>query len=112
MIESSKDILFVTLAFCAIWLTVFLCWLLYYLMAAVRDVEVIMRQVKDAVEKIDHLAHLLHEKVERSAGAFAVGAQAAKEIVTWALKQRQQNAEGAPRVRRTKKVAADEPSVE
>ncbi len=107
MIETSKDLLFVTLAFCVIWLTVFLCWLLYYLMAAVRDAEIIMRRVREAVETIDHLAHVVHDKVERSAASFTLAAQAAKEIIGWAMAQRRAASE-EPRPRRRKKAEAED----
>ena len=88
LIASSNDLLFVVLAFCTLWLTVFLSWLLYYIISIVRDAESLVRQVKDAVMKVDHLAHALHDKVDRSAASFALVAQAVKEIVTWAIEQR------------------------
>jgi len=43
LIESSKDLLYIVLAFCLLWLTVFLSWLLYYLIAIVRDAEHLVR---------------------------------------------------------------------
>lgn len=36
MIESSKDVLNLTLAFCSIWITVLLCWLLFYLISTIK----------------------------------------------------------------------------
>jgi hypothetical protein len=87
-IESSKDMLFIVLAFCVLWLTIFLSWLLYYVIAIVRDTESLVRQVKHAIEKIDELAHTAHEKMERSAASFTLIAQALKEVVSWAIKER------------------------
>ena len=63
-IETSKDLLYVVLAFCVLWLTVFLSWLLYYVIAIVRDAESLIKQVKGAVEKVDSLAHAVHEILE------------------------------------------------
>jgi len=110
MIESSKDLLFIVLAFCAIWLTVFLCWLLYYAMALMRDVEVIMRNVRDAVEKVDKLAHLLHDKVEKSAVSLGFVLQAARELIMWALQQRREKSEAAAKssAKSKKKLAKED----
>lgn len=87
-IETSKDLLFVVLAFSVLWLTIFLSWLLYYLIAIVRDAEMLIRQVKNAVGKIDELAHAAHEKMERSAASFTLIAQAVKELVVWGIKEK------------------------
>lgn len=88
LIETSKDLLFVVLAFCVLWLTVFLSWLLYYVIAIVRDMESLMRKVSGAVEKVDYLARVAQEKMERSAASLSVVAQAVKEIIVWAIQER------------------------
>lgn len=88
MLETSKDLLFVVLAFCILWLTVFLSWLLYYVISIVRDAESLVRQIKGAVEKIDQLAHTVREKFEHSAASFTLVAQAVKELIVWAMQER------------------------
>ena len=93
-IESSKDLLFIVLAFCILWLTIFLSWLLYYVIAIVRDAETLVRQVRSAVEKIDELAHAAHEKMERSAASFTLIAQALKELIVWGIKERSEKKKG------------------
>ena len=88
MLETSKDLLFVVLAFCILWLTVFLSWLLYYIISIVRDAEALVRQVKGAVEKVDQLAHTVREKFENSAASFTLVAQAVKELIVWGMQER------------------------
>jgi hypothetical protein len=87
-VETSKDLLFVILAFCILWLTVFLLWLLYYVISILRDAESLVKQVKGAVEKVDQLAHSAHDKMERSAASFTLIAQAVKELITWGIQER------------------------
>lgn len=87
-IETSKDLLFVVLAFCVLWLTVFISWLLYYVIAIVRDAESLVRQVRGAVTKIDQLAGVVHEKMERSAASLTLIAQAVKELIVWGIQER------------------------
>jgi len=88
MIETSKDLLYVVLAFCVLWLTVFLSWLLYYVISIMRDAESLVRQIKGAVEKVDHLAHAVREKFEHSAASFTLVATAVKELIVWAMNER------------------------
>lgn len=88
LISTSKDLLFVVLAFCALWLTVFLSWLMYYLIAILRDTEKVMRAVTCVVEKVDQLTHAVHDKFERSASSMSLVGQALKELVVWGIKQR------------------------
>jgi hypothetical protein len=102
-IESSKDLLFVVLAFCVLWITVFVSWLLYYIISIVRDAEALVRQVRTAVEKIEEVAHSAHEKMERSAASFTLVAQAIKELITWGVQARAQKAVQARAKKATKK---------
>ncbi len=88
MIETSKDVLFVVLAFCALWLTIFLSWLLYYLIALLRDTETVVKQVKGVVEKVDSLQHAVHDKFERSAASLTLIASTVKELVVWGIQER------------------------
>lgn len=99
-IETSKDLLFVVLAFCALWLTVFISWLLYYVIAIVRDAESLVRQVRGAVTKIDQLAGVVHEKMERSAASLTLIAQAVKELIVWGIQERGKAKDKAPSGRR------------
>ena len=88
MIETSKDLLFVVLALCILWLTIFLSWLLYYVIAIIRDAERIIRLVKGAAVKVDEVVSGLQDRLERSAGSFTLAAKALKEIVSWAIEQK------------------------
>lgn len=88
LIETSKDLLYVVLAFCILWITVFLSWLLYYVIAMMRDAEALLRAARKATEKVDALAHAVHDKMERSAASFTLVAQAIKELAVWAMRER------------------------
>jgi hypothetical protein len=87
-IETSKDLLYVVLAFCALWLTVFISWLLYYLIALLRDADSLSRQIKGVVEKADQLAFAIHEKMERGAATMTLVANTIKELVVWGIQER------------------------
>lgn len=94
LIETSKDLLFVVLAFCALWLTIFLSWLLYYVIALLRDTEALLKQVKGVVEKIDSLSHAVHDKFERSAASLTLIASTLKELIAWGIQERMKMKKG------------------
>ncbi len=87
-IETSKDLLYVVLAFCALWLTIFLSWLLYYVIALLRDTETVVKQIKGVVEKVDSLQHAVHDKFERSAASLTLIASTLKELIMWGIHER------------------------
>lgn len=87
-IETSKDLLFVVLAFSILWLTIFISWLLYYAIAIVRDTKSLVRQIKGAIGKVEEVAHSAHDKMERSAASFTLVAQAVKELVVWGIQEK------------------------
>ena len=112
MLETSKDLLYVVLAFCFLWLTIFIAWLLYYVIAIARDVSRLTGQVRGVVERVDSLTKLVHSKFESGAASFALLAQAIKEVVTWAIRERTAKSVGRDRRRRSRSASQDEGSVQ
>lgn len=66
MLETSKDILNIALAVWTGILTFFLCWLLYYLIASIRNVKNITDGVKDKLKKVDEIIDKIHDKIEKT----------------------------------------------
>ncbi len=66
MIEA-KEILFIVLAFCALWVTLFFCWFVYQIARAIRQVNTVLSEVRD------HLARL-EETITGFRGRFGDGA--------------------------------------
>lgn len=66
-ISSSQDILFLVLAFCTLWLTVLLTWLLYYLITAVRQIYQVVRAAKAKLDAVDEIVRLIKDKVTSGA---------------------------------------------
>lgn len=69
MIQTSHDLLFIVLSFCALWITILLCWGLYYLVVMLRDVYKITRNVNRKIESFGELIEALKVRVT-SMGAF------------------------------------------
>lgn len=62
--ESSKDILLFVLAFCVLWFTVFLCWLLYQAARVLRNANSIIENVSHKLELLVDAIEFIKNKVE------------------------------------------------
>ncbi len=81
MFETTKDILYIVLAFCALWITIFMCWVIYYVAMILRQAHSLMNDVKDKMQAIDEAIRGVREKLEHSSAYLALIADGAKYLV-------------------------------
>lgn len=78
MIENTKDIFYIVLSFCIFWLTVFLCWGLYYLAQTFRQTNEIISSMRERVAHLTDIVDLIKSKalgfVTKKAFGFMTGA--------------------------------------
>lgn len=67
MLETSKDILYIVIAFCVLWVTIFLCWMFYYVARLLRNANQIIEEFRlrlqaltDAINNIRHKVEVMH----------------------------------------------------
>ncbi len=92
VISSSKDILFLVLAFCALWFTIFVCWALWYVIGMLRDASSVMREIHEKIAAIDRAVHAVREKVEASLGSFGIAAAGMKMLGSYLEKRKEKAA--------------------
>lgn len=63
-VSSTQDILYVVLSVCAIWATVFLCWLLYQAAKVLKNANKIMDATIEKLEYISSVVTFMREKVD------------------------------------------------
>lgn len=63
MFESSRDLLNIALAACAVTVTFFVAWLLWYFIKIIKDVEATARSIRESVEKFNHLLEFTKGKL-------------------------------------------------
>ena len=97
-LESSKDILFLVLAFCILWFTAFLCWALYYVITILRDASNAVSEIRDRIAAIDDAVRMVREKVESSLGSFGIAAAGMKMLSGYFAKRKEKAVEKAERV--------------
>lgn len=101
MINDSKDILFLVLAAAAGVLTVFLCWLLYYLISMLRRANTALREVVDGFEKIHGILDALRAAANQSTSHLALIVGTVQKLVNLYLERRR----AQPSKQRTSKNA-------
>ena len=77
----SQDILYLVLAFCVLWLTVFLVWFVYYLIASIRQFHQITKSVKKQVDEVDAIMQMLKSRIERSSSYLSIIVEGVKKMV-------------------------------
>lgn len=86
MIDTSKDILFLVIAFCVLWITVFLCWMFYYVTRILKNANEIAEEFRSRLQILTEAINYVRGKVENihsllnMAGGGMAGAM--KDMVT------------------------------
>jgi len=81
MFESTKDILYIVVAFCVLWVTIFLCWVIYYVAMILRQTYGLMSDVKDKMQAIDEAIRGVREKLDNTSTYLALIADGAKYLI-------------------------------
>jgi biopolymer transport protein ExbB/TolQ len=94
-LESSKDILYLVLAFCILWFTAFVCWMLYYVIGMLKDASETVRSVRDKLHAIDEAIRGVKEKLDHSASYLGMVAGGVKLAISYLEKHKEKVAEKA-----------------
>jgi hypothetical protein len=95
MLETSKDLLLVVIAFCVLWVTVFFCWALYYIVALLRDMSKMTLSVREKLELVDKILKLVKDKLEKGSNHMAVITDSVIKLVGYVIdKQKSGKAKG------------------
>lgn len=84
LIQDSKDLLYIVLAFCALWLTIFLAWFIYYLAMILRQFYLMVRNMRARIDKLDKAIKEFKSKLENGAACanlIGEGLKRAMEII-------------------------------
>jgi|WetSurMetagenome_2_1015567.scaffolds.fasta_scaffold19998_4 uncharacterized protein YoxC len=64
MFETSKDVLYLVVAFCILWFTVFLCWTLYYVVRILKNANEIVEEFRARLQILTDAINYVRGKVE------------------------------------------------
>ena len=81
MFDSSKDILYIVLSFCILWVTVFLCWLLYYAGKVLKDADRVVEEFRMRLQLLTDAINYIRGKVEGISSLMTLATQGAGGLV-------------------------------
>lgn len=82
LISSSQDIFFLVLAFCILWLTIFIAWMMYYLIASVKQIHETISQFKKKLTAIDELITMIKNKFNTGSSYITFIASSLGKLIT------------------------------
>ena len=102
MLETSTDLLFIALAFSVLWITLFLCWGLYYMISIMRNASKIIVSVREKLELVDNILKLIKDKLESGSNHMAILSDSAIKLVGFLIEKNKKDA-ASPKKKAAKK---------
>ncbi len=90
MIETSKDVLYIVLSFCLLWLTAFLCWALFYLTKLLKQSNEVVTEFREKMEELFDAFDRLREKVESGIKAVGLVSDGLKSVIKYLSKKKKE----------------------
>ena len=91
MLETSKDLFFIILGLCILWFTVFVCWMMYYLIAMLRDFSKMTLSVREKLETVDKILKLVKEKLEKGSNHMALITDSVIKLVGFVMEKQKKS---------------------
>ncbi len=73
--------LYVVLAFSVLWLTIFISWMLYYVIMMLRQANLLVTSFKEKVEKVSQAIERIREKFDHSSAYLGIIGKAVEKLV-------------------------------
>lgn len=64
LIETSKDVLWLAIAFAVVLVSVFLAWMMYYIIMMLRDIRLMVHETRDRLDRLERFFTAIGEKAE------------------------------------------------
>jgi len=88
----TQDILFIVLAFCALWFTAFLCWLIYQAASLLKHIHGLVDEVKVRVASLEDAVMTMKRKFDGNITMVSSIAEGVKKIID-AMRSRERDDE-------------------
>lgn len=79
--ESTKDILYLVISFCVLWVTVFLCWTFYYIVRLLRNANQIVEEFRLRLQTLTDTINYIRGKVEHISGLMTLASDGVGGLV-------------------------------
>jgi len=100
MFETSKDILFIAIAFCVVIFTFFFCWAFYYIVmmlkkahSAIKEISDLIVSIKEKINRLEKLFNTVEEKIKNSASYLPLVLKGVTELTNYLKKKKERRQE-------------------
>jgi len=87
MFSTSSDLLRIVAAVCLVWLTIFVSWFLWPMGRMLRDLTKTINLLKDLLERLSQVTHLLQDRLEHIGSGIKVLAELATSLASHFIKE-------------------------
>ncbi len=84
----SRDILYIVLAFCSLWLTAFVCWLIYQVAMILKNVNDTMTEAREKIAKIEEALTSIKNRFEKATSGFGLLGEGIKKLVEYVAEKK------------------------
>ena len=64
---TTLEILWIVLAFCALWVAAFLCWAIYHIAMVARNIHLVLDEARHGIAQVEAAIAKVHDKLEHHA---------------------------------------------
>lgn len=89
MLETSKDLLYIVVAFAILWLTIFICWGIYYFVMILRQLNLMFKDFRGKINAFEEAIRNIREKFEHSAAYLGLLVEGVKKLVEYVIEKRE-----------------------
>ncbi|MEK9183128.1 MAG: hypothetical protein AAB849_01315 [Patescibacteria group bacterium] len=83
MLENSKDLLYIVLSFSVLWVTVFLCWLIYYLVSILRNANDMVEELRERFRGIEDAIRSIRDKMEHATSTLGFVSEGVMRLIQY-----------------------------
>lgn len=90
LLENSRDLLNIVLAFAIVWLTVFLCWLLYYVVMVFKNTKEMIEEVRGRFRAIEEGIRAIRERFEHASASLTFISEGVVKLIQYFVERRRE----------------------
>ncbi len=83
MLETSKDLLYIVIAFCVLWFTIFICWMIYYVAMILKRVHIVMETFTKTLEAVRGFFNHAKDKVNNIGSTITTAVEVGKKVADY-----------------------------
>jgi len=84
----SQDILYIVLAFCALWITAFMCWLIWQVAMILKNVNDTMSEAREKMAKIEEAITAIRGKFEKATVGLSFLGDGIRKLVEYVIEKK------------------------